>query len=69
MCEAVVYVRRDCEDKEVMRDVTHVQPDGDTLVLCSLLGEQKVVRGRITHLDFLKHTVVIEETVGKPEKN
>jgi predicted RNA-binding protein len=45
-----------------MRDVTQVHPEGDMLVFSSLLGERKLIRGRIAHLDFLKHTVLIEET-------
>jgi len=62
MCEATVYVKTDSQEKEIMRDVAHVEPEGDTLVLSSLLGEQKLVRGRIVRLDFLKHTVLIEKT-------
>lgn len=64
MCEATVYVKTDGQEREIMRDVTRVEPEGDTLVLSSLLGEQKLVRGRIARLDFLKHTVLIEETRG-----
>jgi predicted RNA-binding protein len=62
MCEATVYVKTDGQEKEIMRDVARVEPEGDTLVLSSLLGEQKLVRGCIVRLDFLKHTVLIEET-------
>jgi predicted RNA-binding protein len=61
MCEATVYVKTADQEREILRDVTHVRSEDDTWVLSSLLGERKLVRGRIAHLDFLKHTVLIEE--------
>jgi predicted RNA-binding protein len=36
-----------------------VQPEGDAFLLVSLLGEQRLVRGHIQKIDFLKHTVHI----------
>jgi len=64
MCEATVYVKTDGQEKEIMRDVALLEPEADTLILSSLLGEQKLVRGRIVRLDFLKHTILIEEARG-----
>jgi len=57
MCEARVYLGGDDGEKEIMRDVVLVQPEGDAWLLVSLLGEQKLVRGTISRVDFLKHTV------------
>ncbi|MGD1991871.1 MAG: CooT family nickel-binding protein [Anaerolineae bacterium] len=57
MCEAKVYVSRDGEEAEVMEDVILVRPEGDTYLLINILGEQKLVQGRIEKIDFLKHTV------------
>ena len=62
MCEASVYLVKDGEEKKIMQDVTFVQPEGDTVFMATLLGEQKIVPGRITRIDFLKHTVFVEET-------
>ena len=44
-----------------MRDVVLVQPEGDAWLLVGLLGEQKLVRGTIKKLDFLKHTVHLSQ--------
>ena len=45
-----------------MQDVIFIQPEGDTVFMATLLGEQKIVPGRISHIDFLKHNVFVEET-------
>lgn len=62
MCEASVYLVKDAEEKKIMQDVIFVQPEGDTVFMSTLLGEQKIVPGRISRIDFLKHTVFVEET-------
>jgi len=57
MCEARVYLGDDGEEQPIMEDVVVVQPEGDAYLLVNLLGEQKLVQGRIEKIDFLKHTV------------
>jgi predicted RNA-binding protein len=61
MCEATVYLTEDGQEKEIMRDVMLLQPEGDAWLLVTLLGEQKLVRGTIEKLDFLKHTVHLSQ--------
>jgi predicted RNA-binding protein len=57
MCEARIYFREDGEERKIMEDVVLVQPEGDAYLLVTLLGEQKLIRGEIAKIDFLKHTV------------
>jgi len=57
MCEARVYLSQDGQERQVMEDVVLVMPEDDTYLLVNLLGEQKLVQGRIERIDFLKHTV------------
>ena len=57
MCEARVYLNDGVEEKQILEDVASVEPDGDTWVCVSILGERKLVRGAIRRIDFLKHTV------------
>ncbi|HIE23934.1 MAG TPA: CooT family nickel-binding protein, partial [Candidatus Korarchaeota archaeon] len=57
MCEAIVYLTDNGQEKKIMQDVVLMQPEGDAWLLVTLLGEQKLVRGTIEKLDFLKHTV------------
>ncbi len=61
MCEATVYLTENGQEKKVMQDVALVQPEGDAWLLVTLLGEQKLVRGTIEKLDFLKHTVHLSQ--------
>ena len=68
MCEAKVYLSDGDREEEIMRDVVLVQPEGDAWLLVTLLGEQKLVRGTISRLDFLRHTVHLcqpEEPYGE----
>ncbi|MBN1180274.1 MAG: CooT family nickel-binding protein [Anaerolineae bacterium] len=61
MCEAKVYLAEDEKEEQIMSDVVLVQPEGDAYLLVGLLGEQKLVRGRIEKIDFLKHTVHLSQ--------
>lgn len=61
MCEAKVYMATNGDEQQIMRDVVLMQPEGDAYLLLSLLGEQKLVRGRIEKIDFLKHAVHISQ--------
>lgn len=62
MCEATVYLKKDDQEQRIMQDVMLVQPEGNAYLLINLLGEQKLVRGRIEKIDFLKHTVHLKES-------
>ncbi|RLC58279.1 MAG: RNA-binding protein [Chloroflexota bacterium] len=66
MCEATVYLRKDGEEQKIMEDVVLVQPDEDAYLLVSLLGEQRLVQGRIEKIDFLKHTVHLSRSQEQP---
>ena len=57
MCETTVYFSEDGEEQKVMEDVVLVQPEDGAYLLVNLLGEQKLVQGRIVKIDFLKHTL------------
>ena len=61
MCEARVYVSRDGEEQKIMEDVVLVQPEPESgaYLLVNILGEQKLVQGRIEKIDFLRHAVYL----------
>jgi predicted RNA-binding protein len=61
MCEAKIYLSEDGQEKKIMENVVLVQPEGDTYLLVGLLGEQKLIRGRIEKIDFLRHTVHLSQ--------
>lgn len=67
MCEARIYLNDGVEEKQVLQDVVLVEPDGDTWVCISMLGERKLVRGTLEKIDFLKHTVHFHPLSGPEE--
>jgi len=62
MCETTVYLSDDGEEQKVMEDVVLVQPEGDAYLLVNILGEQKLVQGRIVKIDLLKHTLHLSQS-------
>ena len=66
MCEAKVYVAKNGDEEQIMQDVVLVQPEGETCLLVNLLGEQKLVQGRIERIDFLKHIVYLSQAQESP---
>jgi predicted RNA-binding protein len=64
MCEAKVYIAKNGDERQIMQDVVLVQPEGDVYLLVNLLGEQKLVQGRIEKIDFLRHTVHLSQLSG-----
>lgn len=62
MCESKVYMVDETGTHQVMENVTHVQCEDGVYLLVNLLGEQKLVRGKISHVDLLNHSVYLEYT-------
>jgi predicted RNA-binding protein len=69
MCEARVFVGNGSGETEIIRDVVLVEPDGDTWVCVSLLGERKLVKGDLRKVDFLKHTVHFSQPSETPSSD
>lgn len=59
MCEAVVFVVKDGEMKQVMDNVVTLHPEGDQLLLTDLFGEQKLVTARIEKVDLTGHEIIL----------
>jgi predicted RNA-binding protein len=47
-------------EEEIMKDVLVLENRGDHLFLADLLGNEKKVRGKIKHIDFGNHKVILE---------
>jgi len=62
VCEAKVFVRDNGNEQQIMEDVVLMEPEGDAYLLVNLLGEQKLVHGRIERIDFLRHTIHLGPT-------
>lgn len=62
MCEAHVYVSRDGNLEEFMKNVVSITPqDDERLLLIDLFGERKLVDAKLVDIRLLDHKVIIEE--------
>lgn len=64
MCQAVVTLAQDGQEKEIMRDVVLLEPVEGGLRLQAFFEEPVVLQARIQRIDFLKHTVTLVPTEG-----
>ena len=60
MCQATVYLKQDSQETEIMRDVIRIEPAENGVRLAAFFEEPRLVRGRVCHIDFLKHRVFLE---------
>lgn len=59
MCELTVYLLRDGREEKLMDDVATITPEGESLVLVDLLGQQKIVEARFKELKLLEHRIYL----------
>ena len=64
MCLSKVFVDKNGERKLLMEEVTSVKIGGGKLFFKTLFGEQKEIEGNIKQIDFLAHTITMEN-LGK----
>jgi predicted RNA-binding protein len=62
MCETNVVVEKDGEQELFMKDVVSITPQGDTLLMIDLFGEQKQIKAQFKELRLLDHMVVITQS-------
>lgn len=60
MCLANVY-RNDNMDESLLAEVAYLKLEDDHIEVETLLGENKVFRGKIKEIDFLNSKIVMEE--------
>jgi predicted RNA-binding protein len=60
MCQAKVYLAQGGQEKEILRDVIFLEVAESGVRLATFFEEPQVVRGRVLHIDFLKHRVLLE---------
>ena len=61
MCEAAAYVLKNGKEELLLQDVDVIEPEGDSLRLVSIFGEQKVVKAAIQSLNLVDHKVILVE--------
>ena len=61
MCESTVFLEREGENEEIMKDVAKIFIDGDQITFVGLLGEEKTITGELKVVDSVKHQVIVRE--------
>lgn len=61
MCEANAYVLKDGKEEIYLEAVDILKPEGDSIYLRSIFGEQKIFKGKIREMSLLNHKIILEE--------
>lgn len=64
MCLSKVYVDRNGKTELLMEEIASVEIEGDKLLFKTLFGEQKEIEANIRQIDFLSHSLVLENLGG-----
>ena len=65
MCESKVYLLEDGEEKKIMDNVIHIEPQDGKLFMYDPLGEQKIVDAAIKEVRLLEHKIILEREKAK----
>ena len=63
MCLSKAYLNKNGEKQLVMEDVSSVRIENDRVLLSTLFGEKEEVKAGIKEIDFMTHSILLEETV------
>lgn len=61
MCEANVYLVEGENKELIMEAVDTIEPEGDTIRLVSIFGDQKTVSAKIHSLSLVDHKVFLKK--------
>jgi len=61
MCEANAYLLENKTETLLMEAVDRVEPDDGGILLISIFGEQKFIKGHIHSLSLVDHKVYIQQ--------
>ncbi len=62
MCEANAYIYRNGNEELYLESVDVLVPEGNTIYLKNLFGEQKTFTGSVKEISLLRHRIVLEES-------
>ena len=61
MCEATAYLLKNGQEELILSDVDVIEPDGDSVRIVNIFGEQKVLKAEIHSLNLINHKVLLVE--------
>ena len=63
MCLSKAFLEKNGERQLVLEEVSSVRFEDDMVLLRTLFGEQKEVKAGIKEIDFMTHSILLEEPV------
>ncbi len=60
MCESNAYLIKDGQEHLVMESVNIVRPQGESILLRSIFGEEVIVEGTLREMDLTGHRIILE---------
>lgn len=61
MCEANAYLVKGEAEELIMESVDILRPEGDSVYIQDIFGEQRWVRARIRELNLVQHRIVLAD--------
>ena len=61
MCEATAYLLKNGQEELILTDVDVIEPDGDSVRIVNIFGEQKVLKAEIHSMNLINHKVILVE--------
>ena len=61
MCESNAYLIKNGEEHLVMESVSFLKPEGASVTLKSLFGEEQTLQARLKEMDLTGHRIVLEQ--------
>ncbi len=61
MCLSKAYYEKEGAKQLVAEEITSMDIDGDILRFTTIFGEMKEVTARVREIDFLTHSILLEE--------
>lgn len=62
MCEANAYIYKNGAEELYLESVDLLIPEGSSIYLKNLFGEQKTFKGSVKEISLLRHRIVLEES-------
>lgn len=59
MCQTTVFLLEGGKETLILNDVVSILPEAGRIRMMNLFGEEKIVEGKIKHVDLLTHRIII----------
>ncbi len=59
MCDTNAFVQAEDGEELLLESVDYIRPEGDTVFLRNIFGEEKTFKGSIKEISLSKHRVVL----------